>query len=95
MGRVAAALAGACIVAVAVCPADRTDGARAAAATAPSESAGAEEPVHGLHAVVRRSSLFEPIRALALDVSYDGDDGVDVAAMQLSTPLFEPVVPGD
>lgn len=48
----------------------------------------AAEPAE-VRATLRRSSLFEPIRALALDLSSGG--GVAVDAVRLDSPLFAPL----
>jgi len=47
----------------------------------------------GLHAIMERSTLFDPVRAFAVRVRYDGDHDVQLGAIQLRSPLFEPVAP--
>jgi len=49
----------------------------------------AAAPAADVQATLRRSSLFEPVRALALDLSSGG--GVAVDAVRLDSPLFAPV----
>ncbi len=46
-----------------------------------------------MHAILERSTLFDPVRALAVRVRYEGDHDVRLGAIQLSSPLFEPVAP--
>lgn len=53
----------------------------------------AADPVPGLEATLQRSTLFDTRRSLLLDVRYDGDDELAMGAIQLSSPLFEPVPP--
>jgi hypothetical protein len=68
--------------------------------TAP--GAGAEDPATsstspehdgGLQAFMERSTLFDPVRALAVRVRYEGEHDVQLGAIQLRSPLFEPVAP--
>jgi hypothetical protein len=88
-----AALVVTCAV-VALCPADRED-ADSGDADRPGLAATSDtaEADGGLHAALRRSTLFQPVRALSLDVRFDGDHDVQISAIQLSSPLFEPVPP--
>jgi hypothetical protein len=55
--------------------------------TAPAEAAA------GLSGTLQRSTLFETRRALLLEVRTDGGDDRVIGAVQLSSPLFEPVEP--
>jgi len=55
--------------------------------TAPAETAA------GLSGTLQRSTLFETRRALLLEVRTDGGDDRVIGAVQLSSPLFEPVEP--
>jgi hypothetical protein len=80
----ALALAATCAI-VAMCPADRDDAGGLAGATPRAE--------HDLRATLQRSRLFETRRALEVLVRNDGDHEVRFGAVQLGSPLFEPVAP--
>jgi hypothetical protein len=47
----------------------------------------------GLHATLQQSTLFETQHALRLVVGNDSDRDVELATIQLRSPLFEPVEP--
>jgi hypothetical protein len=49
----------------------------------------------GLTATVQRSTLFETRRSLRLTVRSDREEDRVIRAVQLESPLFEPVEPGD
>ena len=60
------------------------------------DSASSSTPAEkddGLHAIVERSTLFDPVRAFAVRVRYDGDHDVQLGAIQFRSPLFEPAAP--
>jgi len=51
------------------------------------------EPGAQVTATLQRSTLFETHRSLLLTVSNGGDEQLEIRAVQLSSPLFEPVPP--
>ena len=54
---------------------------------------GSGEPAAPLTATLQRSTLFETHRSLRLTVTNGGNQDVEIAAVQLDSPLFEPVAP--
>ena len=52
---------------------------------------GSGEPAAPLTATLQRSTLFETHRSLRLTVTNGGNQEVEIAAVQLDSPLFEPV----
>jgi hypothetical protein len=59
----------------------------------PATSSTSPEQDGGLQAFMERSTLFDPVRALAVRVRYEGEHDVQLGAIQLRSPLFEPVAP--
>lgn len=57
------------------------------------ETAGPAAPAAPLTATVQRSTLFETHRSLRLTVTNGGNQELEIGAVQLSSPLFEPVPP--
>jgi hypothetical protein len=51
------------------------------------------EPATPLTATLQRSTLFETRRSLRLTVTNGGNQELEFGAVQLSSPLFEPVPP--
>jgi hypothetical protein len=72
--------------------ADNWAGADAAAGEGEGGS-GSGEPAAPLTATLQRSTLFETHRSLRLTVTNGGNQDVEIAAVQLDSPLFEPVAP--
>jgi hypothetical protein len=64
-----------------------------AGAEDPATSSASPEQDGGLQAFMERSTLFDPVRALAVRVRYEGEHDVQLGAIQLRSPLFEPVAP--
>jgi hypothetical protein len=54
---------------------------------------GTAEPAAPLTATLQRSTLFETHRSLRLTVTNGGNRDLEIAAVQLSSPLFEAVPP--
>jgi hypothetical protein len=73
------------------CAANDDSGSDTGAGAAAEGSGG--EPAAPLTATLQRSTLFETHRSLRLTVTNDGDQDLEIAAVQLSSPLFEPVAP--
>ncbi len=96
--RGAASVAVAILFAVAVgCSADDdtaadSSGADAAAGAGGSDGATPEDAAP-LTATLQRSTLFETHRSLRLTVTNGGDRDLEIAAVHLSSPLFEPAPP--
>jgi hypothetical protein len=89
----AASIAVAVLFAVAVgCSGDDDSGTDAGSAGAAGASAGGDAAA-ALTATLQRSTLFETRRSLRLTVTNGGDEDLEIAAVQLSSPLFEPAPP--
>ena len=85
--RGAASVAIAVVFAVAVgCAADDDNAGTA-------DSGEPTGPVANVTATLQRSTLFETHRSLRLTVSNRGDQELEIEAVQLDSPLFEPVAP--
>jgi hypothetical protein len=93
--RGAASIAVAVLFAVAVgCSGDDDAGSGAGADAAAGEGEGGSgESAAPLTATLQRSTLFETHRSLRLTVTNGGNQDVEIAAVQLDSPLFEPVTP--
>jgi hypothetical protein len=93
--RGAASIAVAVLFAVAVgCSGDDDAGSGAGADAAAGEGEGGSgESAAPLTATLQRSTLFETHRSLRLTVTNGGNQDVEIAAVQLDSPLFEPVAP--
>lgn len=93
--RGAASIAVAVLFAVAVgCSGDDDAGSGADADAAAGEGEGGSgESAAPLSATLQRSTLFETHRSLRLTVTNGGNRDVEIAAVQLDSPLFEPVAP--
>jgi hypothetical protein len=97
--RGAASIAVAVLFAVAVgCSGDDdagTDAGNGSGADAPADEgeSGSGEPAAPLTATLQRSTLFETHRSLRLTVTNGGNQEVEISAVQLDSPLFEPVAP--
>jgi hypothetical protein len=93
--RGAASIAVAVLFAVAVgCSGDDDAGSGAGADAAAGEGEGGSgESAAPLTATLQRSTLFETRRSLRLTVTNGGNQDVEIAAVQLDSPLFEPVTP--
>jgi hypothetical protein len=66
----------------------------AAAACGDDDGDDGSAVAESMSAALQRSTLFETRRSLHLAVGYDGEAGeIEVATVQLDTPLFEPVDP--
>jgi hypothetical protein len=91
--RGAASIAVAVLFAVAVgCSGDDDAGSGAGADAAAGEGEGGSgESAAPLIATLQRSTLFETRRSLRLTVTNGGNQDVEIAAVQLDSPLFEPV----
>ena len=75
---------------------DDTDTGSAGTGAAAGEGAGGDgtaEPAAPLTATLQRSTLFETHRSLRLTVTNGGNQELEIAAVQLSSPLFEAVPP--
>jgi hypothetical protein len=96
--RGAASIAVAVLFVVAVgCSGDDDVGTDAGSADtetgADAGESGGGEPAAPLTARLQRSTLFETHRSLRLTVTNGGNQEVEIAAVQLDSPLFEPVAP--
>jgi hypothetical protein len=93
--RGAASIAVAVLFVVAVgCSGDDDAGSGAGADAAAGEGEGGSgESAAPLTATLQRSTLFETHRSLRLTVTNGGNQDVEIAAVQLDSPLFEPVAP--
>jgi hypothetical protein len=95
--RGAASIAVAALLAVAVgCSGDGEAGTDAGSGGTGASGAGASGAGDGpapLTATLQRSTLFETRRSLRLTVTNGGDRDLEIAAVQLSSPLFEPAPP--
>jgi hypothetical protein len=95
--RGAASIAVAALLAVAVgCSGDGEAGTDASSGGTGASGAGVSGAGDGpapLTATLQRSTLFETRRSLRLTVTNDADQDLEIAAVQLSSPLFEPAPP--
>ena len=95
--RGAASIAVAVLFAVAVgCSGDGEAGTDAGSGGTGASGAGASaagDAPTPLTATLQRSTLFETRRSLRLTVTNGGDHDLEIAAVQLSSPLFEPAPP--
>ena len=92
--RGAASVAVAILFAVAVgCSADDDTAANSAGADTGGGDGDMAEAAAPLTATLQRSTLFETHRSLRLTVTNVGDRDLEIAAVQLSSPLFEPAAP--
>jgi hypothetical protein len=89
--RATASIAVAVLFLVAVgCSGDDDAGTRSAAGTdAAAGEGGSGEPAVPLTATLQRSTLFETRRSLRLTVTNGGAQDLEIAAVQLDSPLFE------
>jgi hypothetical protein len=91
----AVTIAGACSAAGE--PGEGTGGGATLSVAGPSEGRTGEAEAAGddagLRATLQRATLFETRRALKLLVHNTGTDDVELAAVQLASPAFEPVAP--
>jgi hypothetical protein len=95
-GATSVAIAVLFAVAVGCAADDDTDSSSADTGAAAGDGAGGgetAEPAAPLTATLQRSTLFETHRSLRMTVTNGGNQELEIAAVQLSSPLFEAVPP--